>query len=399
MPTRRLLAALGEQRGIALPMALIALVILAALVVAFSVLSASEPTIANNHMRVTQARALAEAGLERAIWGLNNPGASGGLPDPLPSPVPAPYDGSQFVSVSDGSTPIGGFRVTVAAGAVATERSLTAVGWVPSEAASPGRAHQRITSTLTRIRWVDPPCALCVRGDLQISGTSRIDSRLDNSCGAKKGVVTTGLTAIGSAAAQVYGYGDPVPNQSGDDIVMNESTSNFDQFTFSDDELQILKSIAKSRGTYYQGAVTFNASNRMPDGLIFIDTTTGAPMSSSTPDSEMGVADISGNAGGGASNSWNGWLVVNGSIRVNGNVQLNGLVYAVNDLYYAGTGTGNITGAVISTNRKDIVASTIDTTAIGNSAINYNCNAARTGNNLIPQGWFVKAGTYKEIPD
>ncbi|MEK7838438.1 MAG: PilX N-terminal domain-containing pilus assembly protein, partial [candidate division NC10 bacterium] len=96
MDIRRLARILSGQRGIALPMALIALLILTALVVAFSVLSTSEPTIAANHLRVAQARALAEAGVERAVWALTNSTATGGLLDPLPSPVPAPYDGSQL---------------------------------------------------------------------------------------------------------------------------------------------------------------------------------------------------------------------------------------------------------------------------------------------------------------
>lgn len=46
MDMRRLVPT--DQRGVALPMAMMALLILAALVVAFSVLSASEPTRQSN---------------------------------------------------------------------------------------------------------------------------------------------------------------------------------------------------------------------------------------------------------------------------------------------------------------------------------------------------------------
>ncbi len=52
-------------------MAMLALLILSALVVGFSVLSATEPTIANNQLMVAQARSLAEAGVERAVWALH----------------------------------------------------------------------------------------------------------------------------------------------------------------------------------------------------------------------------------------------------------------------------------------------------------------------------------------
>src|SRR5262249_26297359 len=93
----------GDEHGVALPMALIVLMIMAVLVAAFSVLSAPEPTIAGNHLRVAQARALAEAGVERALGALSagklSPGASGSIPYPLAS-APAPYDGSALVPVS-----------------------------------------------------------------------------------------------------------------------------------------------------------------------------------------------------------------------------------------------------------------------------------------------------------
>ncbi|PYM71993.1 MAG: hypothetical protein DME10_14190, partial [Candidatus Rokuibacteriota bacterium] len=58
------------QRGIALPMALMILMILSVLIAAFSMLAASEPVLATNQLQVAQARAVAESGLERAIWAL-----------------------------------------------------------------------------------------------------------------------------------------------------------------------------------------------------------------------------------------------------------------------------------------------------------------------------------------
>src|SRR5688572_19933712 len=96
MNTRRLVAPFADQRGVALPMALMALVIMTALVIAFSVLASTEPTIANNQLRVAQARALAEAGVERALWALTagktiSPAPAGSIAIPMPSPVPAPY--------------------------------------------------------------------------------------------------------------------------------------------------------------------------------------------------------------------------------------------------------------------------------------------------------------------
>src|SRR5947209_5594399 len=80
---RRLTTVMRGQRGVALPMALMCLLILTALIVAFSMMAASEPVLANNQLQVAQARAVAESGVERAIWALNNPANASGIPNPL----------------------------------------------------------------------------------------------------------------------------------------------------------------------------------------------------------------------------------------------------------------------------------------------------------------------------
>ena len=62
-----------------------------------------------------------------------------------------------------------------------------------------------------------------------------------------------------------------------------------------------------------------------------------------------------------------------------------------------GAGAGSITGAVISTNRVDAASTNVDTDDIGNAPITYNCPSVRSGGGTIPQNWFVKPGTYKEV--
>src|SRR5437870_1575384 len=106
-----------NEQGIAFPMAMIVMAILSALMAAFAVLATSEPQIAANHMGGTQARALAESGLERALWALTageNPTPPGGAlvssgPPNYTIAMVAPYDGSQEVSVGAGT-----FKVNVA---------------------------------------------------------------------------------------------------------------------------------------------------------------------------------------------------------------------------------------------------------------------------------------------
>jgi Tfp pilus assembly protein PilX len=436
MTTKWLRTLLKDQRGVALPMALMALVIMAALVVAFSVLSASEPTIANNQLRVAQARALAEAGMERALWGLIQgkcearatcAATAGSIAYPLTGAAAAPYDASSLVSVSTPTgTPMGGFRVTVTQNlanppltaadcAAANERCVVAVGWVPTDAGGDTRtkAHQRITAVLMDlgINPLDMPCALCVRGDIQVGGNSTISAREDTSCGNRYGtwstrvldgsgnVVSPGNTTIASGAAQVFGSDGNTSSNQASDMAVQQTQASFDANAMTAAQLNALKTIAKAKGTYYQGAVTFNSSNQMQDGIIFVDTVSGNNITDSTPTSDYASVSINGNPGMGPNNSFKGWIIVNGGISISGNVQLSGMVYAVNDISYSGTGTGFISGQLISQNVRDTVATVVDTNTIGNSSITYNCNDARTGGGVLSPNFLLRPGSYKEVAD
>src|SRR5262245_60682044 len=164
MSLRTATTAAHDERGTALPMAMLALLILSTLIIGFSVLASSEPPIANNQLRVAQPRAAAEAGIERAVWALNrgisNTDDTNGIPVTFTT-APAPYDGSQLVTLSTGGNTIGGFRVTVTNGATSYERNITAVGWVPNDTTSGPKTRQKITVTVFNPQWVmrDPPAA------------------------------------------------------------------------------------------------------------------------------------------------------------------------------------------------------------------------------------------------
>jgi hypothetical protein len=434
-----------DQRGTALPMAMLALLILSVLVIGFSVLSSSEPTIANNQLRVAQARALAEAGVERAIWALNE-----GMTNPACSPAPpafttacpdsthaipvtfvtapAEYNNGPLVTLATGGNAVGGFRVTVTNGATNYERKIEAVGWVPNDTTTGPKTHQKITVTVFNPRFVmpDPPAALSVRGELQMGGNSLVDSRLDTSCGRKMGTVTAGPTTLQGSATDIWGAAgsssDPnlaIHNQvtdagggalptTGGDVVQNVATSlpsgtpgaAFDSFILSDAAIDVLRAYAKAHGTYLQGSVSFNSSNQLPNGLVFVDTVNGTNITQEdvtppTPPSNFASVDINGNAGiGGA---FNGWLFVNGSLTFRGNFKMNGFAYAQNDIAYHGTGTGQLNGAMVSRNIRDTSSTSIDSDLLGNAAIVYNCQAARTGGGAVSSRWSLKSGTYKEV--
>jgi Tfp pilus assembly protein PilX len=408
-----------DERGVALPMAMITLLLLTSLMIAFAVLAKSEPQIANNQLRVAQARALAESGFERAVWALGNPANAAGIADPMPtSPAAAPYDGT-FVGVAT----TGGFQVTVTSGATASERNLVAVGWTPTSnlADTRTKAHRRIQATVMKFTdlALNAPCALCVRGALQVSGNSNIDARGDTSCGKKYGTYTSNATCIGgscsdSGSMTIYGAFDTgaaanTPNQP-TDYQQNQDPATFDAFTLKPNDLAALRQIAKQRGTYYgpgspssmgwsDGSVTFNAGNRMPNGIIFIDNVDATDISQAN-NATVPPASVSihGNFPADPSGTFSGWIIVNGTLNISGNIRIDGLVYSLNDISYTGTGTGEIRGLVVSQNTRDTSSTSIDTNTGGNATIEFDCQKAR-GGGQVPPGWFLEAGTYREVSD
>ena len=383
----------GSEAGIALPMTLMLMGLLTAVTVAFLAFTSSEPIIATNHMANAQARALAESGVERALWALtkgqSSPGSSGAIANPLPNPVPAPYDGSQFVNLG-----VGQFKVTVTNGPGAEERTIEAVGYVPTAASA--IATKKIRTVVTHIPVLSPPCAVCAGGEaptgavteIRVGGSASITASTAE--GAQHCSDFTPLSAAYSQGTVLTNGSPDLTGPSGGSAVLTNQT----QFTGSildNDMISLLKSLAKANGTYYQGNQTWTSPP--PNGIVFVDTPSGNPLTSSSPSSDLVTVDVHGNW----SQSWNGWLVVAGSIDLSGNILMNGLIYAQNDVSMHGSGNGNISGAVISTNRIDTQSTNVDTEDVGNTPITYNCEAVRDGGDTIPQNWFVKPGTYREI--
>ena len=429
-----------DERGIALPMAMIVMAILTSLMIAFAVLATSESQSASSQMASAQARALAESGVERALWamttGESNPGASGVLVldaiYSLPSPVPSPYDGSIFVAVNDPvlGSPIGGFKVTVANGSVINEKVVTAIGYVP-DATNP-IATKKITAVVTRLKWIDPVCGLCAGGEnppgtttnVQINGNATVNASTSVQGTAPAGEYCTGshpVTPIAAVAStgsiRANGSTDlipppgyvPSPDQYGTPPApcpdgANCGVSLPSTMILTDSDMATLKALAKASGPgHYFNNGDQNWSSpcqsppcspgQLPNGLIFVDTPSGNPLTNSSPDSDKIQVHISGNW----DSTWSGWLIVAGSVRTDGKIRMSGLIYAQNDVVLHGTGNGAIQGAVVSTNRVDSVSTTVDVEDIGNAPISYNCDMVRSGNGNLSQNWFVKPGSYREI--
>lgn len=391
-----------DERGIALPMALIVMVLLTTLMAAFAILATSEPQIAGNQAASAQARALAESGIERAIWALSAgmrvaPPAGALVTDPatgnIPNPAPAPYDGSTFVAVGS----LGGYKVTVAPGAGPNEKVISAVGFVPNTT-SPA-AVKKATVVVARLRWLDPQCGLCAGGEgapgttttVQVGGSATVNATTSaQSHGVASGAFCSGVTpqtAVGSTGI-VSLNGSPNLYSPTSDI--SRGGMDFTGHILSDADMGWLKSVAKANGTYYQGGQTFTSPPR--NGIIFVDTPSGNPLTPASPASDLITVDVHGNW----DSSWQGWLVVAGSVQLSGNISMTGLIYAQNDVALHGTGNGQIRGAVISTNRVDTISSTVDSDDIGNAPLLYDCPAVRSGGGVL-NNWWVKPGTYQEV--
>ena len=171
--------AIRDQRGVVLPLAMASLLVLSAVLVGLSTLAGQEPLVASNHVMIEQAQALAEAGLERALWALSTPESPNGVD--WSAPAAAPYDGSGFIGVAtELGASLGGFRVTIA-GEGDRQRQVIAVGLVPGDFGPLGRARQDISATVIRLRFPGPPAGIAVRGALEIGAGVTVDARTDSS--------------------------------------------------------------------------------------------------------------------------------------------------------------------------------------------------------------------------
>jgi hypothetical protein len=394
---------MSNERGIALPMALMVMVILTALMAAFAVLATSEPQIASNQVASAQARAVAESGVERVLWALTSgqngglapnaliltAGASGCTPYCLPAAL-GPYDGATETTLG-----VGSFKVLIQDGAQPNQKLVTARGYVPN--ATNPIAIKQIKVTVTRLNWINPLCALCTGspaapfpGNVQVGGTATLNASLTAQGSAPAGAYCAGVTpaaAVG-ATGTVGTNGTPgLYGPSGVSPSIQQNASFPSSMFLSNSDMAALKAMAQARGTYYtatQATWSYPPSN----GIIFVDTTDGGPLTSTNK------ANLHLNGGSG----WSGWLVVNGDLTWTGNIgNLTGLIYAQNNLILHGAGNGNIQGAAISANLLDSSATSVDTVTIGNNPISYNCPSVRSGGGTLSQNWFLSPGTYREV--
>jgi hypothetical protein len=424
MNDRRLHAVLTDDRGIALPLSLIVLTLLTSLTLAFLTMSSSEPMIAANLKRGEQALALAEAGVERAIWALVNPTASG-LTNL--NQIPAPYTGGALYTLGSGAYDI---RIATA-GCNPGPVCITSHGYVvrngvaipaqPALLQQPDIAAHRVVQVQVTAGGgagggndtvggaaspgnVTLPGALTVAGTLKMAGSSLIDGQdrapgTPNSCSSKYGVTirdksVDGSTNTISTSGNSSIVGSPAATQT---LTGNQ----FDQYLFANDQLAALKALAKSSGTYIQPTSNAQFDLTVVNGLMFIDTVNGQ----FTP---MDVSNLANVKITGMNSS--GWLIIMGSLRIDGNAQYGttygGFIYAHNDVSYKGSGPGGIFGAMLTGNVVDAVATVVDTDTSGNANVYYDCTAVATGGGAFNQSFqdalnrrvvSINKGTWREV--
>jgi hypothetical protein len=372
------------ERGVALPMALMTLLLLSTLALAFAALAQSEPTIAANHRRTAQAHAFADSGIERALWALTHAtathgfGGDGATPNvTIGATAGPPYDGSEFLEVG----PAGGFHLTVS-GTDPNLRVARVVGWAPtSNPADPRtKARSEVMVTLAHVRNLarEAPCALCAGGALTLT-TSVVDARGSEStdCSGKVAAASAGPLVLG-AGTRAYGFGAPdtEPNLEGRDWRQHGAPA----WSLRPDDLATLKSLAIERGTYVRPPSEARMSLAgVSSGLVFVDTPAGTAI---TP---TNVANVAIGPALAAQPPFRGWLIVNGNVVLESGADVDGLLYATNTIVTEGPAA--IDGAALGQQALGVAMSVSDLT------VRFDCALAR-GAGRLPSGWFMRAGTY-----
>ena len=400
----------GDERGVALPMALMCLALLGSLLLALASLSATEPQIAVNHLRASQARTLADSGVEYALWALSNPAHPAGLVLTLPAATaPPPFDGRTFIALGSG-----GFTVAVRSDADPQRRTISAVGWTPTNSLTDARpkAHRTITVAVSAVPElaVRARCAVCVRGTLTVAGNVAVDgANQDPACGGdtKHGTFTLGATTVTAPATITGGAGADAQHQ---------PASDFEPVTLSPAALEALRTLAWRNGTYFgpgyprggrvsdggstwSGRVVFDVANPLPDGVVFVDTTDGGAVEAGSDRvASLATARLERGAVAGPERPFRGWIVVNGSLEITAGLDLRGLVYAVDGVTYQAAEPGRIEGLVISQNVRESSASRIEATAGGALSVRFDCGHARAVER-VPYGYAPIPGTWREESD
>jgi hypothetical protein len=426
----------GGERGVAVPLAILTLLVVVALTLALSALSAPEPVIAGNHLLAVQAHAAAESGLEAAVVAFSNPHR-------LSTGFARTLAASPLVRLAGTGA---AYRVAVSIDAAwstvekANQRRITVTGVAaPGHAADPELAAGRAVRTLEAvIRRDSLPGSLVVPAAVLFAAGGAIRAEIDarREAGAdfepwcRRGDVAmpplAGAVAGGAHAfvngGRVWGPADDVPNEEGRDLLHRGAAPPPDFLlanqAFGPEELAALKALAVSTGTFYRGRpVVFSGHSPLPaaGSVVYVEG-----------DVELEPY--------GADTTWTGWLVAvapdgpgsGGRIAVRclpgcapawQRLTVNGLLYAEDRIDVATQGASRaltVNGAAIAPNLGG-VPGRLEPERATDVRIALRCQGDGAGRRGVRDavagtaetigvydphgrsGWYLKPGTYREI--
>jgi len=409
----------GDNRGVALPLALMAFVVLAALSAALLAVGSSEVQIASNHLRGTQAFFLAEAGLEHVFNTLRTT-PSANLTTNAGSLQPVPGIAA--------NTPLGGagnYTVQYQAAGLWTWRVVS----TGAGAGSSQQIRRAIMSTSFQSKN-----AIVNNGSLTIGGSTNVTSTgLCGNVHANGDLTLGGNTTINGSAAETnntvqvnggsvtvtggirnYAPTEPVPHidpagllndlKTNDQVRGNLLLANLYQMTVNATTNQ--GEVRDGNGGLIE---TLNSGQTSTCGWKYISGTPLAEwnLNSSTPCNGTYYFEgtVETKSAGTDANPWKTTLIATGDIKIAGNPTIQADAnYTVHDtLFYSGrdvqingtpsngyngviaaheqfelSGTGNFTGFIIGENAPNTSGSLVNATTStvgGNIGLTYDCNS------------------------
>ena len=349
----------GDNRGVALPLALMAFVVLGALSAALLSVGSSEVQIASNHLRGTQAFFLAEAGLEHAfnrvnvLWNTSRASlpTNVGSPQPVPGiPADTPLGGAGNYTVQYQAAGLWTWRVESTGKAIVGSQQFPQI-------------RRAIMSTFFQAKN-----AIVANGDLTIGGSADV-SATDGQCGnvhSNGNLKLTGSNVhIHGDATETSTFDDDTGNPQVDGVRLRntptETVPHIDPAAF----LQDLKNNADVRGSLsldhlYQVTVNADGKGEVRDGNgTLIETlnsgdtwmacgwkyTAGTPLAewnlnSSTPcdGTYYFEGTVETQSAGTDADPWKTTLIATGDIKITGNPTIQADAnYTVHDtLFYSG---------------------------------------------------------------
>lgn len=403
-----------DDRGVALPLALMAFVVLVALSAALLAVGSSEVQIAANHLRNTQAQFLAEAGLEHAFTTLRT------TPSLMASANATLQNVAANSQLGGAGSAIGSYNVQYQAAGANTVRvvsiGISAIG-------SSQKIRRAVMSTFFR-----SDDAILTDGSLTVGGSTDVLAT-GGTCGNVHAngnlILNGGNVEINGNATASGNYSNPAGATVGAGSGGNtprETIPHIDPADFLtaatnllaghlDHLYQMTVNATTGKGEVRDGSgsllQTLNPGDTSTCGWKYTADTPLATwtLNSNTPCSGtyyfQGTAEVTSSPGD-DSNPWNTTLIATGDVKITGNPTIGAdAAYTVHDsLFIAGrdvtiqgtpgngyngliaaheqfelSGTGTIVGLIIGENATDTPGSLVSTNTVNNITLTYNCGS------------------------